>query len=391
MHVLHAYKVFPPDVTGGIPEAIACIAQGMSSRHQSLLLVARDRGLGRCFTLGGMSVEAVTSFGTAMSSPVAPSFPLRLAKRARKASLVALHHPFPLNDIGVAMGLSEHTALVVHWHTKIVGKRLLAAALGPILTHTLARAQRIIVSHPTLIKNSPLLVRYADKCMVIPYGVHVDYWGELDHNQRCQAAELRARHPRLVLATGRLVPYKGFHVLIEALRQADATLIIVGEGPLSGDLRRIARRLGVSERLVLAGRLSRDDLKVHLHAARMLALPSVTAAEAFGIVQLEAMATGLPVINTALPTGVPHVARSGREGLTVPPGDPAALAAAINRLLDDQDLARHLGLAGQRRVAAEYRADVFVKRIEDVYEAVLAERRATVGLNSPQRVGHELF
>lgn len=389
LQVLHAYKVFPPDITGGIPEAIAYIAKGMSSRHQSLILVGRHRGLGRRFTLDGMAVEAVTSFGTAMSSPLAPGFPLRLAKRARKASLVALHHPFPLNDIGVAMGLPEQTALVVHWHTKIVGKRPFAAALGPILARTLARAQRIIVSHSTLIRNSPFLVRYADKCTVIPFGVHVDYWAALDDSQRRKAADLRATHPRLVLATGRLVPYKGFHVLIEALRHVDATVMIVGEGPLKDDLRQTARRLGVGERFILAGGLSRDDLKIHLHAARVFTLPSVSAAEAFGIVQLEAMAAGLPVINTDLPTGVPHVARDGREGLTVPPGDPAALAAAIKRLLDDEDLARSLGAAGRSRVAAEYRAEVFVRRIEDVYEAALAERRAAVGVNSFHRIGHE--
>jgi glycosyltransferase involved in cell wall biosynthesis len=385
LRVLHAYKVFPPDITGGIPEAITYIAQGMSSRHQNLLLVARQRGWGRRFTLDGISVEAVTSFGMAMSSPLAPSFPLRLANRARKASLVALHHPFPLNDIGVAMGLPEHTALVIHWHTKIVGKRPFAAILAPILLHTLARAQRIIVSHPTLIKNSSFLVRHADKCAVVPFGIHVDYWGELDDNQRRKAKELRARYPRLVLATGRLVSYKGFHVLIEALRQVDATVIIVGEGPVEGDLRRIAHRAGVGERLVFAGGLSRDDLKVHLHAARMLVLPSVSAAEAFGIVQLEAMAAGLPVINTDLPTGVPHVARAGHEGLTVPPGDAEALAAAIGKLLDDEDLARNLGSAGRSRVAAEYRAEVFVRRIEDVYEAALAERRSAVAPNSLPR------
>ncbi|HEY1747614.1 MAG TPA: glycosyltransferase [Xanthobacteraceae bacterium] len=378
MHVLHAYKVFPPDVTGGIPEAIAYIALGMSSRHQSSLLVARDRGFGRRFTFEGVPVEAVTSFGTAMSSPLAPSFPLVLAKRARDAALVALHHPFPLNDIGVALSLPERTALVVHWHTKIIGKRPFAAFLAPMVRRTLSRAERIIVSHSMLIKDSPFLMPHADKCEIIPFGVHVDYWNELDDEQRSQAAALRARHPRLVLATGRLVPYKGFHVLIEALRHVDATVIVVGEGPLGRDLRRMAHRLGVDGRIILAGGLSRDDLKVHLRAARMLVLPSVTAAEAFGFVQLEAMAAGLPVINTDLPTGVPYVVRDGREGLTVTPGDPTALAAAIGRLLDDPDFAHSLGSAGRSRVAAEYRAEVFVRRTEDVYEAAVAERRAAV-------------
>jgi glycosyltransferase involved in cell wall biosynthesis len=109
-------------------------------------------------------------------------------------------------------------------------------------------------------------------------------------------------------------------------------------------------------------------------------------AESFGIVQLEAMAAGLPVINTDLPTGVPHVARDGREGLTVPPGDPAALAAAINKLLDDQNFARRLGSAARTRVAAEYRAEVFVRRTEEVYEAAVAERRASIAALAAGRV-----
>jgi glycosyltransferase involved in cell wall biosynthesis len=375
LHVLHAYKVFPPDVIGGIPEVIAYIATGMSPRHESSLLVARSRGLHRRFKFDGIAVEAVTSLGTAVSSPVAPSFPLVLARRARQAALVAVHHPFPLNDVGVAIGLPRHTPLVVHWHSRIVGRRPLAALHSPLLRHTLARAQRIVVSHSALIKNSPTLARHADKCAVIPFGVHVDYWNELDSMQRQKVAELRARHPRLVLATGRLVPYKGFDVLIEALRQVDATAIIVGEGPLGGKLRRTARQIGGGDRIVLVGALPRDDLKVHLHAARLCAMPSVSPAEAFGIAQLEAMAAGLPIVNTNLPTGVPHVARHGLEALTVPPNDAAALAAAIGRLLDDPELARRLASASRSRVRAEYRAEIFVKRIEEVYEAAVAERR----------------
>jgi glycosyltransferase involved in cell wall biosynthesis len=387
LHVLHAYKVFPPDVVGGIPEAISNIAKGMSPPHQSSLLVARSRGRGRQFTFDGIPVEAVGSFGTAISLPLAPSFPFVLAKRSRQATLVALHHPFPLNDIGVAIGLPARTALVVHWHSRIVGQRLLAALLAPVLRHTLARAQRIIVSHPTLIKSSPFLARYVDKCVVVPFGIHVDYWNELDDAQRRKVAEMRARHPRLVLATGRLVPYKGFHVLIEAMRGLDATAIIVGAGPLAANLLRIARRLGVSDRITFAGALSRDDLKVHLHAARIFAVPSVSPAEAFGIVQLEAMATGLPIINTNLPTGVPHVARDGREGLTVQPNDPAALGAAISGLLADQDLAQRLGSAGRTRVVTEYGREVFVKRIEEVYQQAVAERREQRPMQIAWRAG----
>ncbi len=377
MRVLHSYKVFPPDIVGGITEVIAYIAEGMAPRHESSVLVARSRGWGRRYIWESLPVEALFSFGTSLSTPIAPSFPFVLAKRSRKADLVALHQPFPLNDIGASLGLPCKTALVVHWHGEIVRQRSLTGLVAPLIRRTLARAQRIVVSHPTLVSASPFLAAHGEKCAVIPYGIDVAYWAELDGAQRRRVEELRSRYPRLVLATGRLVPYKGFDVLIEALRRVDATAIIVGEGPLRHDLLRLAQQHGVADRLILAGRLSRDDLKVHLHAARIYAFPSVGAAEAFGIVQLEAMAVGLPIVNTNLPTGVPHVARHGLEALTVPPNDPAVLAAAIGQLLDDAALAQRLGAAGRRRATTEYDLQNFVKRIEDVYDQAVRAAGST--------------
>ncbi len=377
MRVLHSYKVFPPDIVGGITEVMAYIAEGMAPRHESSVLVARSRGWGRRYIWESLPVEALFSFGTLLSTPIAPSFPFVLAKRSRKADLVALHQPFPLNDIGASLGLPCKTALVVHWHGEIVRQRSLTGLVAPLIRRTLARAQRIVVSHPTLVSASPFLAAHGEKCAVIPYGIDVAYWAELDGAQRRRVEELRSRYPRLVLATGRLVPYKGFDVLIEALRRVDATAIIVGEGPLRHDLLRLAQQHGVADRLILAGRLSRDDLKVHLHAARIYAFPSVGAAEAFGIVQREAMAVGLPIVNTNLPTGVPHVARHGLEALTVPPNDPAVLAAAIGQLLDDAALAQRLGAAGRRRATTEYDLQNFVKRIEDVYDQAVRAAGST--------------
>lgn len=375
--MLHSYKVFPPDVVGGITEVIAYIAEGMAPRHESSVLVARNRGWGRRYTFGTIPVEALFSFGTLLSTPIAPRFPFVLAKRSRKADLVALHQPFPLNDIGVSLGLPRETAVVVHWHGEIVRQRSLTGLVAPFVRRTLARAQRIIVSHPALVSASPFLAPHSEKCAIIPFGIDVAYWAELDGAQRRRAEELRSRYPRLVLATGRLVPYKGFDVLIEALRRVDATAIIVGEGPLRHDLLRLAQQRGVADRLILAGRLSRDDLKIHLHAARLCAFPSVGAAEAFGIVQIEAMAVGLPIVNTNLPTGVPHVARHGLEASTVPPNDPAALAAAIRQLLDDAALAQRLGAAGRRRATTEYDLQDFVERIEDVYDQAVCAAGST--------------
>jgi glycosyltransferase involved in cell wall biosynthesis len=179
----------------------------------------------------------------------------------------------------------------------------------------------------------------------------------------------------LIIAIGRLVPYKGFSVLLRAMQGIDAKLVIIGEGPLLNDLQSQADALGLSSNIEFAGRLSRDLIKTYLHSARMLVMPSISAAEAFGIAQIEAMACGCPVINTALLTAVPHIARHEKEGLTVAVGNVLELRQAINRLLNDIDLGMRLGKAGQIRAAEEFDGRKFQQRNLDLYRQLHKHRR----------------
>ena len=372
MRIIHAFKAFPPDVRGGVAEVIASLVRGMSPRHHSSVLVARNQGFGRSYLWNGIEVETTGSLGTVLSTPVAPTFPFVLAKHSRSAELIALHQPFPLNDLGAAIGLPRRTALVLYWHSEIVGRELLVKLLRPLLRRTVLRADQIIVSDASLISASPLLQGQSHKCAVVPFGIDAAYWSKLDGDELRRLAELRAKYPRLLVTTGRLVPYKGFSVLIEAMRQVDGAVAIIGSGPLRAQLEDMARRLGLTDRVLLPGSLSRDDLRLMLHTARLYVLSSVSSAETFSIAQVEAMAVGLPVVNTNLPTGVPHVARHGVEGLTVPPNDPQQLAKAINQLLSDPELSRRLGAAGREKVATEYGLSKFISRNEDMYNAVVA-------------------
>lgn len=138
--------------------------------------------------------------------------------------------------------------------------------------------------------------------------------------------------------------------------------MIIGAGPLRESLGNTISKYGIEQKVFLKGHLTRDELKVSLHAARAFAFSSLTAAEAFGLAQLEAMAAGLPVVNTRLPTAVPHIARHEREALTVEPGNAPDLALALNRLLDDNELAARLGQAGRARAKLEYSPELFADR-----------------------------
>jgi rhamnosyl/mannosyltransferase len=382
MRILHAFKVYRPEIEGGVPEIIGLLTSSDRPDDASSVLVARRFGFGHRSRVAGIPVKSVSSFGNAFSMPIAPTFPFALAHAAKQADLIALHAPFPLNDLAVMLGIPPHVGLVVHWHSDIVGQRRMLPLVAPFIRRTLSRADRIIVSSASIISLSPFLKSHVDRCIVIPFGIDPVYWGNLNQNEQAEVERIRAAHPRLVVATGRLVPYKGFHVLIRALREVDATAVIIGEGPQEVALRRLAEQLGISDRAIFAGNLARDRLKLFLHAARVFAFPSTTSAETFGIAQLEAMAVGIPIVNTSLPTGVPLVARDGCEALTVAPDDASALAAAIGRLLVNPALAKKLGTAGRQRVEQDFHQRSFIKRVKAVYEEVYSHRlRGTATIN----------
>jgi len=374
VRILHSYKVYGPEFEGGIPYVIATLTGQHAADLDNRILVARKKGLSKKYQLDGVPVEAVTSLGTLFSTPLAPSFPFKLINRAEHCDIVVHHAPFPLADLALYR-LPPDVALVVYWHADIVGFPLLKSIVKPATVKTLQRADRIIVADQSTIANSHLLHAFAYKCTVIPYGTDVERWSDCTESEIMESNSLRQKHPRLILGIGRLVTYKGFAVLLEALREIDGHLVLIGEGPLATKLETLADDFGTSGKVTFAGRLPSATVKAYLHAARVLAFPSVTTAEAFGIVQLEAMAAGLPIVNTALATAVPRVARHEQEALTVAPNNPKALAEALRRILDNPCLAERLGRAGKARATLEYGESTYVRRVRNVYEGLLPNRK----------------
>lgn len=349
--------------------AMLCLHRAAGSTHE--IVVARRFGRFRKYLFDGAPVTATTSFGTLFSTPLAPTFPSYLIGQAKTADILVHHAPFPLTDLAITIGLPKSVSLIVYWHAEIVGRTFLKWLVSPLLRRTLRRADKIVVSDEYVAQNSPLLSNYREKTSVIPYGVDTQYWAAITPVEQAVVDELRAKSPRLIVAIGRLVPYKGYDVLLHAICKVDdAELVIVGDGPLQAKLEKLAVRLGVSNRVTIRRGLDRDKVKTYLHAARLLVMPSISEAEAFGIVQIEAMAAGRPVVNTSLSTAVPHIARHGLEGLTVPPNNSDALADALRHLLDHPALAERMGAAGRSRATAEYDEPRFLERIDAVYDEV---------------------
>jgi rhamnosyl/mannosyltransferase len=149
----------------------------------------------------------------------------------------------------------------------------------------------------------------------------------------------------------------------------------------------LANELGVASRIEFLGEMQPREVVPYYHAADLFVLPSIARSEAFGIVQLEAMACGKPVVNTDLASGVPFASRDGVTGLTVEPANADALAIAVNRLFADPQLRIKYGEAARRRVQSEFTIDVMVQRIRDLYEAVLDRKGVKSASDfSPSRI-----
>ncbi|MCX5796864.1 MAG: glycosyltransferase [Elusimicrobia bacterium] len=362
LRVLHIGKYYPPH-WGGIESYTESLCLALQDRVDFEVLVANDGRVDCDEKLGGVHVQRLATWLKLASAPICPGLAWRIRKTP--ADIVHLHHPNPFAVL--AYLASGHPGkLVISYHSDIVRQKILGAFFMPILGIALRRASAIIATSRQYVDSSAVLRKYSARCVVIPLSIDPRRFEERDEGE---VSRIRERFgPRLLLAVGRLVSYKGFGYLIEAMSRVNGRLLLIGDGPLRQELETLVLVRGLRDRVSFLSNVS--DLRPYYQAADVFVLPSITRAEAFGIVQLEAMACGVPVVNTALATGVQFVSPDGLTGMTVPPGDSAALAGAINRLVDDRGLCDRLGSAGRQRVFREFSLGDTARRTLDLYARV---------------------
>ena len=206
---------------------------------------------------------------------------------------------------------------------------------------------------------------------MIPFGIDVEEFRPRDHEEDAVAALRRELEGSAILFVGAARYYKGLDILLRAMVRVNGNLIIAGRGTDDASLKRMAGDLGVTGKVRFYGEVSQSQLRILLHAADIFVLPSIDRCETFGIGQLEAMACSKPIVSTDLPTGVRSVNRHGVTGLVVPPGEPVALAQALNYLLSNPSLRAEFGESARQRVEAEFGDDRMASKTLEVYREIL--------------------
>jgi rhamnosyl/mannosyltransferase len=379
MNILHIYKDYPP-IMGGIENHLQLLAEGQARRgHTVTALVTHPDAKRTTYTTeNGVRVVRARRLATVASTPLSAS--LAVQRWRERPDVVHLHFPYPVGEMS-QWALGRGAPGVLTYHSDVVRQASILRFYKPLMMRALDATQAIIIGSPPM-RQSAYLASYQDKLHFIPYGIALSRF--MARPSDSEMARVRYRYlsvlaavPNplpLLLFVGRLRYYKGLDTLITALPRIRARLVVAGSGPMQDAWQDLAALLSVSDRVSWLGDVPDADLAALYHLADLFVLPASHPSEAFGLVQVEAMAAGLPVICTELGTGTTYVNRDGETGLVVPPREPLALADAIGRLLADAGLRIGMGDAARLR-AREFDVETMVDRTLALYEEVSEGRR----------------
>lgn len=360
MRIVHIGKFYPPE-WGGIESVTEALAEDHAASGHEVTVV--------CFTRktsateeGNPKIVRVRAPLQRASQPLSINYLREGIRAGRQADILHVHTPNPLAAF-VCRVMPRTTRVVLHWHADIYGKGLLGYLVRPLERTMLARADAVVCTTRAYASSSPALRPIINKVTSIPIGI-----------DECSFPSGDNGLGDYVLFVGRLVPYKGLSVLLEAMSKLPIriSMIIVGEGPLRGELEVQADTLGIRDRVHFFGPVDQATLNTLFAHARLLCLPSVNRLEAFGVTLLEAMRAEKPVITANIPgSGVPWVNQNGVTGTVVPVADPDALAAAIEQLLVSPELYRALAQGARERYCSEFTRKLMAERFLDLYKRLL--------------------
>ncbi len=376
MRVLHIGKYFAPDV-GGIERFVEdLIAAQRRAGHASFALVHTDEKTG--LSTDPDWLRRVPVWLRVAFAPLAPAFlpALNRAIDDWQPEYLHLHLPNLSAFAALLSRRARRLPWIIHWHADVVASkhslalRLLYPFYRPFEQALLERAALVICTSRAYLESSEPLALFREKCAVVPLGIDparmivpgappTDNWSP---------GRIR------LLGLGRLTYYKGFDSLIRAVAMVpDAELRIVGEGDDRETLSALIRELNVADRVFLPGQLSDEQCAVLYGTADVFCLPSRERTEAFGVVLLEAMHHGLPLLVSAIPgSGVNAVVRNGVTGRLLPPDQPEDWRDAIVDFALNGEQRVRLGQAGRARVTRKYSIDAVEKQLMQTISSWLA-------------------
>ncbi len=374
MKVLHFYKTYLPDTIGGIEKVINQIARetvnlGVTTEVLALSPTVVDRVV----EVDGHLVHRCRSNFEIASTPFSFSAFLRFRQKAREADIIHYHFPYPFADIlHFASGVNKPT--LITYHSDIIKQKHLLKIYHPLMHRFLSSVDHIVTTSRNYFETSDILPRYKHKTSVIPIGLNKSHY-PLALPEKLN--DWRGRFGTgFFLFVGVLRYYKGLHILIEAARNSDYPIVIVGAGPVESELKQHAAKLGLSN-IHFLGLIPEEDKIALLELCYAVVFPSHLRSEAFGISLLEGAMYGKPLISSEIGTGTSYINIDKETGIVVPPGDPTALRLAMDYLWNNPQQAVAMGKSAEARYwklfTGKQMARAYVQQYKNLLPAIESE------------------
>lgn len=383
MRVLHIGKYYPP-FAGGIENFLGDLLPALQDNGIEVSAVVHTHSFNwnnNSYVKQSLSVYRVPSLGTFMYTPVSPGFPfiLRRVISGFRPDLLHIHMPNPSAFWVMALPCARRIPWIVHWHSDVVASQIdrrmafFYRFYLPLEQRLLKRSSLIVCTSRPYLDSSKALLPWKEKCRVVELGIDPGRVIMPGHDLISWAETVWKNKMTRVLAIGRLTYYKGHDVLIKASAYTpELNVLIVGKGDRKRQLEEYISDLGIGDRVKLIGPLAEDRLHALLATCDILCLPSVERTEAFGVVLLEAMRFGKPVVASDVEgSGIGWVVNHNKTGFLVTPGNSKDLARALKRMGEETEMRRSMGRAAYKRFNRAFQIKSVAENIIAVYQDAL--------------------
>ncbi|PLB86680.1 glycosyl transferase family 1 [Dysgonamonadaceae bacterium] len=372
MKILQLGKFYPPD-TGGMETALYNITEELNQRGiQCDVLCANKEKKYRNDLLNGYKVIRTSSYGIVASTSISPQMIRELKKVITNYDILHIHHPNPTANLALFMANPKKQKVVIHWHSDIIKQELELRFYKPLLIWMLKKADVIIGTSQKYIDESLQLKDFKNKCVPIPIGIKKNDIG-VDEN-KFEEIKVRFKNKKIIFSLGRFIYYKGFEYLIESAKYLPDNYVILlgGDGELKEKYEQIIRENGLSEKVFLVGKIDQKDLGSYYEACDLFCLPSIAKSEAFGLVMVEAMSFGKPIVATKIKgSGTDWVNHNEITGLNVEPKNPEQLANAFKTILENQEIYSKFSKNAFQRYLNEFTIETEIEKLIKVYRTIL--------------------
>lgn len=363
--ILQLGKFYP--IYGGVEKVEFELMLGLSEKNIKCdMLCAALEGESKKYEFNDKAkLYTCHSWIKAAATMISPAMILTLRKCKNDYDVIHIHHPDPMASLALLMS-GYKGKVVLHWHSDILKQKLLLRFYKPLQDWVIKRADLIVGTSPIYLKESKYLKNVQQKTICVPIGVEAIK----PEGDKVSVIREKYKGKKIVFSLGRLVAYKGFKYLIDAASYLSENFVILigGTGPLKEELENQIKESRLEDKVKLVGRISDEMLPSYYGACDVFCLSSIMKTEAFGIVQIEAMSCGKPIVATNIPqSGVPFVNAHGESGLNVEPSNAEDLARAIMDITKDPETYNYYSSGARHRYNELFTKEKMIENSINLY------------------------